>query len=84
LKGKYGYSKIIVETDRGCSILAVITENQMSPGPVVGHLVQIVHVLFVLPHRLHLLQDLLRSAQRKPSIDKRWNLSCIKVFSPVT
>ena len=41
------------------SVLLLDAEHQLGPRPVVGDLVQVVHVLLILPHRVHLLQHIL-------------------------
>ena len=50
----------------------------MGPGPVVSHLVQIVHILLVLPHRLHFLQNLLCPELSK--ISEREKQECVTFY----
>ena len=40
-------------------VLLLDTEHQLRPGPVVDHLIQVLHVLLILPHGVHLLQHVL-------------------------
>ena len=44
-------------------VLLLDTQHQLGPGSVVSHLVEVLHVLLVLSHCVHLLQHLLRSVK---------------------
>ena len=46
-------------------VLLLDTEHELSPGSVVGDLFEVVDVLLVLPHGVHLLEDLLRPADQQ-------------------
>ena len=58
------------------SVLLLDPEHQLGPRPVVSHLIEVVHVLLVLPHGVHLLQHFLRSGEK-------YNLSKCKYFSGI-
>ena len=45
-------------------VLLLDTEHELSPGSVVGDLFEVVDVLLVLPHGVHLLEHLLGPADQ--------------------
>ena len=46
------------------SVLLLDAEHQLGPGTVVCHLIEVLHVLLILPHGIHLLQYLLGPGNR--------------------